>query len=299
MADWTDGHWVSKDGLRLHYRDYGPADGRPSDGVKRPPILCIPGLTRNARDFAPVAERLADRWRLICVELRGRGESERAKDPMTYVPATYLEDLTALIEQAGLERFVLFGTSLGGILSMLITATQPGKVAGLLLNDIGPAIDPAGLVRIRGYVGKGSSYPTWLHAARGLAEVHQQAYPDYGLDDWIGMAKRLFRLTSAGRIVADYDAGIAEPFRVPGNEAPGDLWPLADAMKPIPALLVRGEISDILSAETAARMAAQLPQLERLDIPRVGHAPTLFEPDCVAAIDRLLARIEAAEAATA
>lgn len=294
MAEWTDGHWTSKDGLRLHYRDYGPVDGG-----GRPPIICIPGLTRNARDFAAVADRLVDRWRLLCVELRGRGESERAKDPMSYVPATYLEDLEALIEQAGLERFILFGTSLGGIMSMLITATQPGKVAGLLLNDIGPAIDPAGLVRIRNYVGKGSSYPTWLHAARGLAEIHQPAYPDYGLDDWLDMAKRLFKLTAAGRIVADYDASIAEPFRVPGNEAPGDLWPLAEAMKPIPSLLVRGAISDILSAETADRMVATLPLLERIDIARVGHAPTLFEPECAEAIDRLLARIEAAEAVPA
>jgi pimeloyl-ACP methyl ester carboxylesterase len=294
MAEWTDGHWTSKDGLRLHYRDYGPADG-----AGRPPIICIPGLTRNARDFAAVANRLADPWRLLCVELRGRGESERAKDPMTYVPATYLEDLAALIEQASLDRFILFGTSLGGIMSMLITATQPGKVAGLLLNDIGPAIDPAGLIRIRNYVGKGSSYQTWLHAARGLAEVHQQAYPDYGLDDWLDMAKRLFKLTGAGRIVADYDAGLAEPFRVPGNEAPGDLWPLAEAMKPIPSLLVRGAISDILSAETADRMVETLPLMERIDIARVGHAPTLFEPECAAAIDRLLARIEAAEAVSA
>ncbi|ATE64487.1 alpha/beta fold hydrolase [Rhizorhabdus dicambivorans] len=286
MAAWEDGHWLSKDGLRLHYRDY-PAAAR----SKRPAILCIPGLTRNARDFAAVADRLAGKYRVIVAELRGRGESERAKDPMSYVPATYLEDLTALIEQRALDRFILFGTSLGGILSMLITATHPAKVAGVLLNDIGPAIDPAGLVRIRGYVGRGGSYPTWLHAARSLAEVHRPAYPDYKLDQWLEMAKRLYRLTSAGRIVADYDNAIAEPFRVPGNESGGDLWPLAEALKPIPSLLIRGELSDILSAETADRMAAELPLLERVDLPRIGHAPTLFEPESEAAVDRLLARI--------
>jgi pimeloyl-ACP methyl ester carboxylesterase len=286
MAAWEDGHWLSKDGLRLHYRDY-PASAR----SKRPPILCIPGLTRNARDFAAVADRLAGRYRLIVAELRGRGESERARDPMSYVPATYLEDLTALIEQRALDRFILFGTSLGGILSMLIAATHPGKVAGVLLNDIGPAIDPAGLVRIRGYVGRGGSYPTWLHAARSLAEVHASAYPDYKLEQWLEMAKRLYRLTGAGRIVADYDNAIAEPFKVPGNESGGDLWPLVDALKPIPALLLRGELSDILSAETADRMVAELPLLERVDLPRIGHAPTLFEPESEAAIDRLLTRI--------
>jgi len=286
MAEWEDGYWLSKDGLRLHYRDY-PAAAR----SRHPPILCIPGLTRNARDFAPVADRLAGKYRIIVAELRGRGKSERAKDPMSYVPATYLEDLAALIEQRSLDRFILFGTSLGGLLSMLIAATHPGKVAGMLLNDIGPAIDPAGLSRIRGYVGKGGSYPTWLHAARGLAELHQGAYPDYRLEQWLEMAKRLCRLTDAGRIVSDYDSAIAEPFRVPGNESAGDLWPLVDALKPIPILLVRGALSDVLAAETADRMAAALPLLQRIDLPRIGHAPTLFEPESQAAIDRLLGRI--------
>ena len=286
MAEWEDGYWLSKDGLRLHYRDY-PAAAR----SRHPPILCIPGLTRNARDFAPVADRLAGKYRIIVAELRGRGKSERAKDPMSYVPATYLEDLAALIEQRSLDRFILFGTSLGGLLAMLIAATHPGKVAGMLLNDIGPAIDPAGLSRIRGYVGKGGSYPTWLHAARSLAELHQGAYPDYRLEQWLEMAKRLCRLTDAGRIVSDYDSAIAEPFRVPGNESAGDLWPLLDALKSFPILLVRGALSDILTAETADRMAAALPLLQRIDLPRIGHAPTLFEPESQAAIDRLLGRI--------
>ncbi|MET0375569.1 MAG: alpha/beta hydrolase [Rhizorhabdus sp.] len=285
MADWEDGYWWSKDGLRLHYRDY-PASAR----GKQLPIICIPGLTRNARDFGELADRLAGKRRIIIVELRGRGESERAKDPMSYVPATYLEDLAALIAQKALNRFILFGTSLGGLLSILITATQPGKVAGVLLNDIGPEIDPAGLNRIKNYVGRVSSFPTWLHAARALAELHRVAYPDYGLEDWLAMAKRLCRLTAAGRIVTDYDGAIAEPFRVPGNEAPADLWPLLDAMKPIPSLLLRGDRSDILSAATADRMVATLPLMERIDIARTGHAPTLFEAESEAAIDRLLAR---------
>ena len=286
MAEWEDGYWWSKDGLRLHYRDY-PASAR----GKQLPIICIPGLTRNARDFAEVADRLAGKRRMIVVELRGRGESERAKDPMSYVPATYVEDLEGLIGQRALDRFILFGTSLGGMLSMVLANTQPGKVAGVLLNDIGPEIDPAGMARIRTYVGRGSSFPTWLHAARGLSEVHRVAYPDYGLDDWLAMAKRLCRLTAAGRIVLDYDGGLADPLRVAGNEAPTDMWPLLDALKPIPSLLVRGARSDILSAATADRMAEALPLMERVDVARVGHTPTLSEPESEAAIDRLLARI--------
>lgn len=286
MADWEDGYWWSKDGLRLHYRDY-PASSR----GRQLPIICIPGLTRNARDFAELADRLAGKRRIIAIELRGRGESAPAKDPMSYVVQSYIEDIDALIGQRELDRFILFGTSLGGMLSMVLASLHPGKVAGVLLNDIGPTVDPAGLARIKSYVGRGSSFPTWLHAARGLSEVHRIAYPDYGLDEWLAMAKRLCRLTPAGRIVLDYDSGLAEPLRIPGAESPPDMWSLLDALKPIPSLLVRGALSDILSAETADRMAAELPRMERIDLPRVGHAPTLSEPGCDAAIDRLLARV--------
>lgn len=288
MAAWDDGYWWSKDGLRLHYRDYPAGDGA---GL---PIICIPGLTRNVRDFAAVADRLAGRHRLILVELRGRGESGYAKDPMTYVPLTYLQDMQALLDQLALDRYILFGTSLGGILSMLIAATHIGPVAGVLLNDVGPALDPAGLARIRTYVGKSTSYPTWLHAARALADGQAIAYPDYSLEQWLDMAKRLCRLTPAGRIVYDYDMAIAEPFKMPGGEAGVDLWPALAAIAAVPSLLVRGELSDILSAATADRMVAELPLLERIDLPRIGHAPTLFEPESEAAIDRLLARIAAA-----
>ena len=286
MAEWEDGHWWSKDGLRLHYRDY-----LASSRGRQLPIICIPGLTRNARDFAELADRLAGKRRLILVELRGRGESAAAKDPMTYDAKVYLEDIEALIGQRALDRYILFGTSLGGMLSMLITAKHSEQVAGVLLNDIGPTIEATGLNRIKAYVGRGSSFPTWLHAARGLSEVHRAAYPDFGLDDWLAMAKRLCRLTSAGRIVLDYDNALAEPLKLPGSALTPDLWPLLDALKPIPSLLIRGKLSDILSAETADRMGAALPLMERLELDRVGHTPLLTEPECEAAIDRLLARV--------
>ena len=287
MADWEDGYWWSKDGLRLHYRDY------PGAGL---PILCIPGLTRNARDFEKVADRLAGRHRMILIELRGRGESAYAKYPMSYAPLIYLQDVMGLIDELALGRFILFGTSLGGILSMLIAATltsqgTTGKLAAVLLNDVGPAIEPAGLARIRTYVGKSTSYATWLHAARALGEGNRQFFPDYRIEDWLDMAKRVCRLTPAGRVVYDYDMAIAEPFRLPGGEAAADMWPTLAALKDIPTLLVRGGLSDILSAACADRMVTELPDMERLELPRVGHAPTLFEPESEAAIDRLLARI--------
>jgi pimeloyl-ACP methyl ester carboxylesterase len=285
MAAWSDGYWETGDGLKLHYRDYaGPAE--------RPPILCIPGLTRNARDFEGVAERLAGDWRLICVELRGRGESGHAKDAMSYVPLTYLQDIEALIAALGLERFVLFGTSLGGLITMLLAASGKERIAGALLNDIGPVMEPRGLEHIRSYVGKSQNWPTWLHAARFLAEAQADRYPGWKLDQWLVYAKRLAKLTPAGRIVFDYDMRIAEPFRLPAGEAGFDLWPAFRALAGIPSLIVHGEISDLLSAGTVARMLAEAPGMESATVPDVGHAPTLDEPEAQAAIDKLLKRIE-------
>ena len=284
--NYSDGYWWSKDGLRLHYRDYaGPAD--------KPPILCFPGLTRNARDYETLAERLLGGWRVIAVEFRGRGESGYAKDPMTYVPLVYLQDVEALLVELGIPKFVAVGTSLGGIVTMLLAATGASRLAGVVLNDVGPELDPAGLARIRTYVGKSVWYPTWMHAARGLAESNGEVYPDYGVENWLRMAKRLYRVNSSGRIVLDYDMKIAEPFRVPGNEAGPDMWPTIDALAGRPLLVVRGERSDILSADTAERMIARVPGADLVTVPGVGHAPTLDEYDALAAIERLLAKVAA------
>lgn len=286
MSSYTDGYWWSPDGLRLHYRDYdGGADGRP-------PLLCLPGLTRNARDFEPLAARLSGQWRLICPDMRGRAESAQAKDPMTYVPLTYLQDISRLLADLAITRFVAVGTSLGGIITMLIAATHKEWLAGALLNDVGPALDEAGLDRIRSYVGVGQSHPTWVHAARALAEANADVYPDYDLEQWLAMAKRLYRLNSGGRVVLDYDMKIAEPIRAMGSEAGVDMWPVMQAFSGIPTLLLRGERSDLLSAASAQRMADGIgASAELATVPGVGHAPALDEPESVAAIDRLLARV--------
>ncbi len=282
--NYQDGYWWSRDGLRLHYRDYpGPAE--------RPPVICFPGLTRNARDYEALAERLAGEWRVLCVEFRGRGESGYAKDPMTYVPLTYFQDVEALLAELKIEKFVAVGTSLGGIVTMLLAAAERDKLAGVVLNDVGPELNPTGLARIRTYVGKAVWYPTWMHAARAVAEGNADVYPNYAIEDWLRMAKRLYRVNSSGRIVLDYDMKIAEPFRVPGNETGPDMWPTIDAMAGRPLLIVRGEHSDILSEAIAAKMVKRVKGAELVTIPGVGHAPTLDEPEAVAGIDRLLARI--------
>lgn len=276
--------WSAADGVRLHARDY------PGDPC-RPPVVCLPGLTRNARDYDDLATRLDGAWRVIAVDFRGRGESGAARDPQSYVPATYVADVQALLGQLGIDRFVAIGTSLGGLVAMLLAQAAPERLAGVVLNDIGPDIEATGLQRIRGYVGRASSFPTWLHAARAVADANRDVYPGWLIADWLAMAKRLYRLTPAGKIVLDYDLKIAEPFRSPSEAPPPDLWATLDALRQTPALILRGERSDVLSCVTAARMAATLPEAALVTVAGVGHAPTLAEPDAIAALDRLLARV--------
>jgi pimeloyl-ACP methyl ester carboxylesterase len=282
MPAYENRYWWSKDGLRLHYRDYPGGDGRP-------PILCLPGLTRNARDYDALAARLAGRWRVLALDFRGRGESAYAKDPMTYVPLTYVQDVEALLTELAIDRYIAIGTSLGGIVTMLLGGTTRAQIVAALLNDVGPEIDPRGLSRIRGYVGKAGSFPTWMHAARAVADGNGEVYPDWAIEDWLAMAKRLYRLNSAGRIVLDYDMKIAEPFRVPGNEAGPDMWRALSSLRAVPTLVVRGARSDVLSAATAERMIAALDHADLVTVDGVGHAPTLSEPAVLGAIDRLLA----------
>ncbi len=277
MSKFQDGYWWSNDGLRLHYRDYdGPAS--------RTPIIALPGLTRNARDFEPIAEMLAGKRRLISVDLRGRGESAYAKDPMTYVPLTYVQDIDLLLRTLALKKFILLGTSLGGIISMLLAASWGSAIKGVILNDIGPEINPKGLERIKSYVGQGRSFETWMHAARALSDIGSEIYPEYGTVEWLRFAKRTCKLAGNGRIILDYDMKISEPFRLPGGEAGIDLWPAYAALAEIPMLILRGANSDILDKATASKMVKKAKAANLVTVPGVGHGPSLDEPVSVAAI---------------
>jgi pimeloyl-ACP methyl ester carboxylesterase len=291
MAEFADRFWTSRDGLRLHYRDYpGHGPGHGPGREDRPPILCLPGLTRNARDFENLADALAGDWRVLCPELRGRGDSDYAKDWASYNPLQYADDLEILLEEAGAARFVVIGTSLGGLLTMLLALRVPGKIAGAVLNDIGPVIEEEGLARIGSYVGQGRSFSTWMHAARAMEETQGAAFPDFVVADWLAMAKRVMALSGNGRIVFDYDMKIAEPFAA-GAGANPDLWPGIDALDGRPVLFLRGALSDVLGAKTLKLMSKRLPEAEAVTLKRIGHAPTLDEPEARAAIARLLAKV--------
>lgn len=289
MSEYKDCFWQSRDGLELHYRDYPGPDGAAHDD--RPVVLCLHGLTRNARDFSGLASRLSPQWRVIVPELRGRGDSGYARDSSTYNPMQYVEDLGELFAQAQIGRFVAIGTSLGGLLTMIMAMAGEQRIAAAVLNDIGPVLEAQGLARIGGYVGQGRSFPTWLHAARGMEETQALAFPDYDIDDWLAMAKRVMMVSSNGRIVFDYDMKIAEPFHKLDPAAQVDLWPGVDALAGKPVLLLRGALSDLFSAATQAEMTRRLPLSEAITLDRIGHAPTLDEPEAVSAIARLLAKV--------
>lgn len=280
---YADRYFTVRDGLKLHYRDY------PGDAAK-PPLLCLPGLTRNARDFAELAERYSPRFRVLVLEFRGRGLSEYDPVPARYIPPTYAFDVIELLDQLTVEQAIFVGTSLGGLVTMAIAALAPDRIAAAILNDIGPDIDDSGVERIKSYVGSGTRFNSWDEAAETIAR-NTQAFENYTHDDWVRMARRNCREDN-GEVVFDYDQAIALPFNTAGPTPQVDMWPLFAALAQKPLLVIRGAKSDLLSADTLAKMHAAAPAMKSALVAGVGHAPDLTEPEAVAAIDAFLDEIE-------
>lgn len=283
MKSWSDRYWTSRDGLKLHYRDYdGPRD--------RPPLLCLHGLTRNARDFESLAERFAGEWRVIAPDFRGRGGSQHDPEPSHYAPPTYAADILELLEQLAIDRAVFVGTSLGGLVTMAVAGLAPERIAGAVLNDVGPELDPSGLERIRTYVGKQVLFDSWEEAADAFEETFGHVHPRYGRSDWVRYAKRVGR-EGGGGIELDYDMAIADPFSAMDARPAADGWPLLRALAGRPVLILRGESSDLLSKGIAEKMRDSIPGAELVTVPDVGHAPDFDEPETVEAVERLLRRV--------
>jgi pimeloyl-ACP methyl ester carboxylesterase len=278
----TSRNFTSFDGLSLHYRDYAGPKGAMT-------VLCLPGLTRNARDFEDLAAHLSRRYRVLCADLRGRGGSAYAGDPMTYVPTTYVRDIATLLDTVGVDRVAVVGTSLGGIMAMIMATVMPQRLIGAVLNDVGPELDAAGMARIGQFVGKSVPVASWDEAAAAIARGEGAIYPDFKSDDWMRQARRRFAPMPDGRLRADYDLDIAKPFAV--NFAPVDLWPFFAALAAFPVLAIRGENSDLLSPQVFAEMKAVKPDLEQVVVPRRGHVPLLNEPECLPVIDRFMERL--------
>ena len=286
MAEyWFESH----DGLKLFSRVYAA----PSPNA--PVVLCLHGLMRNSRDFEQLAPHLAAGHRVIVPDVRGRGLSARDPNFNNYQIPVYLQDVQALLAGLGATRVTIIGTSMGGLMAMVLAATQPGLVSGIVLNDIGPEVDPAGLERIRGYVGKAAAVRSWSEALAQARSVYGSAWLNLSDARWEEIVRRSYRANAQGVPEVDADPRIGEPLRNSSAAAP-DLWPLWKVLAGVPMLAIRGAHSDILSGATLARMQREKPDLEVLTVADRGHAPLLDEPECLAAVDLFLSRRSAAAA---
>lgn len=281
-----DHYYESSDGLRLYCKIY-PASGANGDSV---PVLCLPGLTRNGRDFVEVAQHLSTQREVLTPDLRGRGRSAWDPEASHYQVMTYVQDIWSLLGSLVLQRVLVIGTSLGALMGMLMAATQPARIAGLILNDAGPELNPEGIRRIQSYAGKLPPVHSWAEAAAQTKSVYSIALPDLSDTQWLDYARRGYRENESGVPMPDVDPQIAQALRSAAASGASDLWPVFRQIRATPVLVIRGALSDLLSAAIVERMALEHPGLERLTVPNRGHAPLLTEPECVAAIDGFVAR---------
>jgi pimeloyl-ACP methyl ester carboxylesterase len=247
-------------------------------------------LTRNSRDFEVIAPRLAALGRRVLVmDVRGRGRSDRDPEPMRYGVPTYVGDVVAALNHLGIEKAVFLGTSMGGLITMVFAAMSPGRVAAAILNDVGPELNPIAVARIGAYVGKTNPVDAWDEARAVTRANNEAAFP--GRDDafWDGFARRCWH-EEDGKIALSYDPLIAIPFAQPQGPAPADLKPVFQAaFGAIPTLLIRGALSDLILPEHVAAMRGLKPDLAFVEVANVGHAPMLDEPEAMEAIVSFLA----------
>ena len=283
-------HFIAApDGLTLHVREYGPSDATAA------PALCLPGLTRNSADFDTLARQLcgdlAQPRRVIAIDLRGRGRSQHDPDPARYNLAIELADILAVIAALDIAPAIFVGTSRGGLLTMLMATTQPGALAGAVLNDIGPVIEPQGLDRIRGYVGRMAPPASFEHGARMLRGLFGAQFTRFSDADWLAHARRSWLQCEDGRPAVSYDPGLAATLAPSDPPQPlPQLWEQFGALAGVAVLTIRGENSDLLSADTLARMRSLRPDMATLEISGEGHAPVL-EGETAAEVADFISRI--------
>lgn len=293
---YTEHHYPSLDGLSLYYRSYGSGDDV---------VLCLPGLTRNCKDFEDLASHLSPRWRVITPDLRGRGKSDHDPKPANYNAAYYAGDIWQLLDQMEVRRVALIGTSLGGLISMIMAVQQPERLRGVVINDMGPDVPAAAVSRILQYVGRTPPAASWEAAAREAKQNYGLAFPDLPDGFWQQHVRRYWREDDQGRPVPDMDPAIGDALRKAHSAAkilrwlnrlgllkrirglPIDPWELFGALT-MPCLLLRGMLSDVLTEETVAKMQRAKPDLVVVRVPDRGHAPMLDEPTARTAIDRFL-----------
>jgi len=282
----TEHHHQSRDGLSLYFRSYGSA---------KETVICLPGLTRNSKDFHELATHLVPRYRVVCPDLRGRGRSDWDPQWQHYNPSTYIADTWALIDHLGITACIMIGTSLGGLLAMLMASQQPDRLKAIVLNDVGPEADPVGYARILATAGQQSGANTWQDAAQQCEQSHKTSLPGMPAEFWDSFVRKVYREGTNGKPELDMDPNIGRAIRegdlsrIAGVQV--DTWS-AFRLISMPCLVLRGEVSDILSDEIVERMATVKPDLQRALIPGRGHAPLLDEPESLTAIDTFLEKLQ-------
>lgn len=267
---------------------------------KGPPLLLMHGLTRNSADFEPLIDHLAGRYQLIVPDQRGRGLSQWDSDLTRYRPDVYCADMFALLDGLTIPSVTAIGTSMGGLMAMVMNVMRPQILNAVVLNDVGPVLDPVGLARIQGYVGSSEPMLTWQDAAERCHAINAEAFPDFEMADWLAFARRTCQEQADGTITFAYDPAISNS--IGGDQpatVPPDLWPLWEALSDKPALVLRGALSDLLARQTVEEMARRHKgPFDCVEVPRVGHAPILDEAEALGAIQRFLtqyARVTSAQ----
>lgn len=282
MQTYEDLYYRVADELTLYARDY------PGPESRKGCVLMMHGLTRNSRDFEVLAEKLSDSYRVLVAEQRGRGKSEWDSQPERYAIPTYVGDMFALLKTAGEQQVAAIGTSMGGLMAMVMNATNPGVFSHVVLNDIGPELSKVGLDRISSYVGQGGPISTWEEAVAYNRSINSVAFPTLSDDQWETFTRQLFSERD-GAPYLDYDPAISQAVKADdGSAVPPDLWPVYQLLNAQPLMLVRGAISDLLNNEIKDRMMEEAPGLEYLEVPKVGHAPMLIDERVTDAIERFI-----------
>lgn len=269
-------HFQTSDGLSLYFEDQGA-------GL---PVLCLSGLTRNARDFDFMAPHLPD-IRLIRLDYRGRGQSDWAPDPLSYTVPREARDVLELLDHLGLEKVAVIGTSRGGLIAMVLAAMAKDRLLGVALNDIGPELDPGGLDVIMGYLGRHPDAATLDDLAVMRKTAMEGNFPGVPLARWRQEVTHTHRETPDG-VRINYDPGLRDAVMAAGATGAPDLWPLFDAIAPLPAAVIHGANSDLLTGETVAQMAARMPGLIVAHVPDRAHIPFLDEPEALDALRQWL-----------
>ncbi len=293
MSTYTEISFTSDDGLRLYARDY-PASPAGGPIAARLPVICLHGLTRNSSDFDELAPAIAEMGRrVLAPDVRGRGHSAHDPNPANYNPLVYANDVVKLMHDLGIARAVFVGTSMGGLITMTLAARHLELIAGAVINDVGPVLSAKGLARIAGYAGRCNTLASWDDAAAYLKDINACAFPEAPDEEWSKWARRAFKEDESGTLALRYDPRIAIALQT-GKLRPTSLAGRL-AFKRLahkrPTLLVRGALSDLLEPEQAAWMRRAAPAMQYTEVPNVGHAPMLTEPQSLEAIRQFLTQL--------